>query len=220
MIPLDLIGTGLSLLLTLAVFSYIIGDNPIFRIVVHIFIGAAAGYVLVITIYNVLIPRLILPLLSGTGGERALAVLPLLLGLMLLTKVSPRIAWIGNAPMAYLVGIGAATAIGGSVLGTIFPQVNSSISVFDATQLNLLDAIIVLVGTISTLVYFHFGARPGQDGKPQRSRLIEGVGIIGQVFIAITFGTLFAGVYMAALTALIERLYSSWTFLQTLITGI
>jgi len=32
--------------------------------------------------------------------------------------------------MAYLVGVGAAAAIGGSVVGTIFPQVSASMRAF------------------------------------------------------------------------------------------
>jgi hypothetical protein len=39
---------------------------------------------------------------------------------------------------------------------------------------------------------------------------------IGQVFIAITLGALFAGVYATAITALIERLDFIMQFLQSL----
>jgi hypothetical protein len=71
----------------------------------------------------------------------------------------------------------------------------------------IFEASLMLVGTISTLVYFHFGAKPGPEG-PVRSKLVVILGAIGQAFIAITFGVLFAGVYAAALTALIQRLIS------------
>jgi hypothetical protein len=39
---------------------------------------------------------------------------------------------------------------------------------------------------------------------------------VGQVFIAITFGVLFAGVFMAAMTALIDRLNFMISFLSAL----
>jgi hypothetical protein len=39
---------------------------------------------------------------------------------------------------------------------------------------------------------------------------------VGQIFIAITFGALFAGVFVAAMTALIERWNFIITFLSTL----
>jgi hypothetical protein len=63
-----------------------------------------------------------------------------------------------------------------------------------------------MVGTISTLAYFHFGVRQVTDQTAKRPKWLEVVALIGQVFIAITLGALFAGVYAASLTALIERL--------------
>jgi hypothetical protein len=74
----------------------------------------------------------------------------------------------------------------------------------------------MLVGTITTLVYFHYGAKATASG-PQRGKLINVLGWGGQIFIAITFGVLFAGVFMAAMTALIERLNFIVTFLSSLI---
>ena len=72
----------------------------------------------------------------------------------------------------------------------------------------------MLVGTITTLVYFHFGAK-ATAGGPQRSKLVIWLGWIGQIFIAITLGVLFASVLAAALTALIERLNFIWNYLTS-----
>jgi hypothetical protein len=74
----------------------------------------------------------------------------------------------------------------------------------------------MLAGTLTTLVYFHYGARSTPDG-PQPGRLVKVLGLIGQVFIAITLGVLFAGVFAAAMTALIERLNFIWSFLAKLL---
>jgi hypothetical protein len=46
----------------------------------------------------------------------------------------------------------------------------------------------------------------------RRNPLVNILAWIGRGFIAVTFGVLFAGVYMAALTALIERMDSIRTF--------
>jgi hypothetical protein len=73
----------------------------------------------------------------------------------------------------------------------------------------------VLVGVVTTLVYFHFGAKATPSG-PQRGKLIQSLSWAGQIFVAITFGALFAGVYAAAMTALIERIYFLWAFLSSL----
>lgn len=205
-----------SFLLTLMVFSYLWKDNALFRVAVYLFVGVSAGYVGAVACRQVLLPRLILPLLNGD----ILAVFPLLLGLALLGKLSQRTAALGNPSLALMVGVGAAVAVGGAVLGTLIPQVQATIDNFDldltrSVSEQILDASTFLVGTVTTLVYFHYGARPGPHG-PQRSRLVAVLGWVGQVFVAITFGVIFAGVYAAALTALIERLGSLRLFLGSL----
>ena len=117
--------------------------------------------------------------------------------------------------MGFLVGVGAAAAIGGAVIGTVFPQVSASISIFDAE--NILNGFIILLGTLATLIYFQFGLRRESQRDQRITELLKGIGWIGQSFIAITFGALFAGVYIAALTALIERFSFLWNFLKSLI---
>jgi hypothetical protein len=217
----NLISGGISFLLTLMVLSYLIGDNPAFRVVIYIFIGVSAGYAAAITWHQVLYPRLLIPLISGNLGERLLILFPLVLGLLLLFKISRKTSRLGTPAMAFLVGVGAAVAIGGAVMGTLFPQSQASINAFDLSNATsyklerLSEAAIMLVGTLTTLVYFHFGAKTTSSG-PQRRKLVKVLSLIGQVFIAITFGVLFAGVFVAAITALIERIYFLIHFLSIL----
>jgi len=218
---IDLLTGGISFLLTLMVLSYLIGDNPAFRVVVYIFIGVSAGYAAAVAWHQVLYPRLIIPLLSGNLSVRLLTVVPLALGLLLLFKLSPKTTHLGTISMAFLVGVGAAVAIGGALMGTIIPQVTTSMNAFNLSGVGQLwlerlsEGVVMLVGTISTLVYFHFGAKATTSG-PQRSKLVNALSWIGQIFIAITFGVLFSGVFMAAMTALIERLNFIITFLSSL----
>ena len=221
----DLLGGFVGLMLTLLVFSYLLGDNILFRVTIHIFIGVAAGFSAVVVFRNVIWPRLILPLLSGSQGERLLLLVPLGLSLLLLAKVSPRMARWGNISMAYLVGVGAAVAIGGALLGTIFPQVGATINLFDlqigeesgsSILFQFVNGSIILVGVLVTMAYFHFGIRSGDDQPSERPVWVEWMARIGNVFIAIAFGVLFAGVYSAALMALVERLYFIVDFIKIL----
>jgi hypothetical protein len=217
---LDLITGILSFLFTVMVLSYLIGDNPFFRIAIYIFVGVSAGYTASVAWYHVLWPKLFRPIILGTMTERLLAIVPLILAIFLLAKLSPRSARLGNPAMAFLVGTGAAVAIGGAVLGTLIPQTQASINLFDFSAggsilERLFEGSIILVGTLTTLVYFHFGAKASPYG-PKRNRLIHIVSLIGQVFIAFALGALFAGVYAAAMTALIERINFIWTFLVSL----
>jgi hypothetical protein len=75
----------------------------------------------------------------------------------------------------------------------------------------------MLAGTTFTLASFHFGASRAPDGTAKRNRILEMIAWVGRIFIAITFGVLFAGVYMSALTAMIERLSTIINFARGLI---
>jgi hypothetical protein len=208
----DIIGALLGFTFTLFVFSYAWGDNPLFKIATHLFIGVAAGYATIITVYNIIFPHLIFPLFSENRGEMVLALIYILPCALILTKASPKISKIGNPAMAFLVGIGAAAAVGGAVLGTMSPQVSASINIFEKSD--FANATIILVGTLSTLIYFQFGAKKEPAQGIQTRVFVKAISWVGQVFIAITFGALFAGVYFATLTALIERFSYLWNFLR------
>ena len=202
---LDLITGIVSFLLTLMVLSYLLfGDKLPFRLAVYIFIGVSAGYAAAVAWWQVLYPRLFVPMLS-----KPWLIIPLLLGFLLLLKLSPRTARLGNWAVAFLVGVGAAVAVSGAVMGTLVPQTLASINVFklpaEFRGERLAEAVVMLIGTVTTLIYFHYGAKATSDG-PQQGKVLTVLRGVGQVFIAITLGVLFAGVFTAAMTALIERL--------------
>lgn len=207
---IEFISAILGLVLTLMVFSYLIRDNLLFRIAVYLFIGVASGYAATVVWHYVLLPKLS----QAVTTFNPLSMVPFVFGISLLAKLSPRTSWIGSFAMAVLVGVGAAAAVGGALIGTLLPQAQATIDGFDVLSaadlgevaLRLFGGAIMLVGTVFTLASFHFSAGRAADGAPKRNRIIEGIAWVGRIFIAITLGALFAGVYMSALTAMIERL--------------
>lgn len=214
MLP-DIIWTLVAFVITLFVLSYILGDNELFRLATMIFIGVSAGYAAVMIIYQILLPRLVIPLLTSPFNENIWLFIPAVLGILLLFKLSTKLSVLGTPAMALLTGVGAAVAISGAVTGTLFGQVNGAISTFDLSGLTtassigtqLLGGVVLLAGTVTSLAYFHFGARK-KEGQEAAALpfLVQILARIGQVFIAITLGALFAGVLAASLAALIERL--------------
>ncbi len=160
----NLLGALVGFILTLIVFSYLFGDNALFRFALHLFIGVAAAFMAAVAFFNVLWPRLLSPVLFGLPLERLIALVPLGLSVLLLGKASPRLAGWGRPVLAFMVGVGAAAAIGGAILGTLFPQVQASMNLFDIQAIiingkslgwELFNGTIVLVGTAVTLIYFH-----------------------------------------------------------------
>ncbi len=199
----DLAGPLLGFTLTIFILSYVIGDNVLFRLATHIFVGVAAGYASIITLYNVILPQLIFPFLEGTSGEKFLAISLIVPSILILFKLSPRLSKIGNPAIAILVGIGAAAAIGGATFGTIFPQITASTNSYSSH--NLFDGTILLIGTLTTLLYFQFNSRRNTKQSGSIVSISKFIGWFGKGFIAVTFAALFAGIYIAAISALIER---------------
>jgi hypothetical protein len=216
MMSIEVISAVIGFILTLMIFSYLIGDNPLFRIAIYLFIGVASGYAAVVVWHYVLVPRLFEPL--GDPNRLVLTVVPLVLSVSLLAKLSPRISWLGNFAMAVLVGVGAATAVGGALLGTLIPQAEAAMDAVNSRSLlELMEGGVMLIGTVLTLAYFQFGAKRAADGAVKRNAILELLAWLGRIFIAVTLGVLFAGVYMAALTALIERLSSLINLVKSLL---
>lgn len=205
----------LSFLFTMLVLSYIIGDSPAFRLAVHAFVGVAAGYVAVIVFRQVVVDRLFMPLFVGSPLDRAMMVFPLTLSILLLTKMSPQLEWLGRPVVAFLVGVGAATAVAGAVLGTLFPQIEASSSMFGQGLGGIASGALILVGAIATIAYFQFTVSKANAGK--RGKIMAFLALLGQVFIAITLGAIFAGVLAATLTAFVDRIQAIVLFLDSLI---
>jgi hypothetical protein len=227
-ISLDLITGAISFLFTLLILSYVIGDNPLFRIGTYIFVGVSAGYIAAVAVWQVIVPRFIYPLMaaiaSGSLPEMGKMAVPALgVFLLILMIVFPRLTGGGKIVMSFLVGVGAAVTIAGALTGTFLPQVFGTINAFDMAPVRgkdasyfveaIVNAVVILAGTVFALSYFHFGARPKADGSMRRLGVIEIFAWVGRIFISITLGAIFAGVYAAALTALIERLASIINFI-------
>ncbi len=93
---IELVGMVFAFFFTALVLLYAFGDNAMFRLVIHIFIGVAAGYAGAIALRDVLIPQI--SALYAVGPLQL--AIPLLWMGMLLTKISPRTAVLGNPASA------------------------------------------------------------------------------------------------------------------------
>jgi len=195
----ELGGLVVGLLLTLFVLSYVIGDNPLYRLSVHILVGVSAAFAAIMIIREVFAP-----ILTSIRGESETSMgvfwlIPLTLALLLLLKVSPRLAWLGNSAMASLVGTGAAVGLVGAVAGTLLPQVLVQYE-------NRWLALIIALLTILTLAYFFFTGQVGLDGRVVMPRWYPVTAKAGRIVITITLAGLFVAVINTSLILLIQRI--------------
>jgi hypothetical protein len=189
--------------LTRVVFSYLLGDNFLYRLAIHLLVGVAAGYTVIVLTESVLIPWLNDTLLADTGTRdsatmvtlRVIGAVPFLFGVLLLFKFSPRLAPIGDLGLAPIIGIGTAVAVVGAVAGTVVPLAKET---GQAVGDDAIDGLVIVVGVITTLIYFSYFAVE-RRGELVRPRWLRGLSMVGQFFVMVTLGALYAGAILTSL---------------------
>ncbi len=213
---MDALMTLIPAVLTLMVFSRILGDTVAFRVAQYLFVGVALGYAFVVIYHQVLRPAVI-DLLTASGQPALLSVrfVPFALAALLLTRVSGQQAssWLANLPLALVFGVGAALVIGGALIGTILPQVLDTTRQDLSSPATVLGGVTLLIGTILVLLSF---ART-QSLNPAQQRWRELAVQVGRWILLVAFGFFLAGSITSYLTALNERLIFIVDWVQRLL---
>ena len=210
----EFFGTTVAAILTLMVYSYLLRDNPLYRLAEHLLVATSVAYAFVVTIHLVIIPRLLVPLIH-TPAARADLLIPLVLGLLLLAKAVPRGSRLGNLSLAYIVGMGVALATSGALVGTLLPQTIATmlpLAPSGAVSLpTVVGNVLLIVGTLAVLSSFTFvtsrRADPADGTSTQPVPALWRQ--VGRWFLMITFGAIFGGTTLTYMALLVGR----WDFL-------
>lgn len=199
----NVVGMIIGLLLTLLIYSYVFGDNPLYRLAVHVLVGVSAAYAAVVMVRQVLIP-VYQQLQSNPGSaDNLIWYVPLFFAVLLLLQRLPTIGWLGNNTLALIIGIGTAVALIGAITGTLLPQLTPGQTTAVLPQQGLIVALLAA----ATLLSFRFTGRAAHKEHswtpPRWQRLING---LGQGVLAITFGVLFASLLNTSLVLLVDRI--------------
>jgi FtsH-binding integral membrane protein len=192
-----------AVILTIMVLSRIIGDNPLFRIAQYLLVGVSLGLAFVVAYHQVLRPA-VGALLAGQLGASTLYGVPLLIGLLLLPRITRRQewSWLANIPLGLLFGVGAALAVGGAIVGTLAPQILDTARPLSGGPAQIAGVIVLALGTVVTLSAFYYTA----TRESQAGRLVALAALVGHWLLMIAFGFFFASALQTYLSALTERL--------------
>jgi hypothetical protein len=188
--------TWLAALLTLAIFSFLYKDNPLYRMAEHIFLGVANGYAIAIYFNNSIRPNLIDQLAAGN----LLYLVPLALGLMYFTRFVPKVSWLVRLPIGFMIGWGAGISIPAYLQAYIIKQLQGTVvtpSSFHSLTQGIWQ-VVVMIGVIATLIYFFFST--------EHKGVLKGASKLGVIFIMIGFGASFGYTVMARVSLLIGRI--------------
>ncbi len=205
----SILGAWVATGLTLFIFSFLYRDNPLFKLAEHLYVGVSVGYTIVKAYDTVIVHLIWKPIVEN--GEWALLI-PVAIGLLMLTRYVPKAAWMSRYAFAFIVGLGSGLAIPRTISSFILKQVEDTVrpllSLAGADGLTFsmnlsnpasnLNAIIILIGVGTVLFYFFFSIEHHGPG-----RVVARTGII---FLMISFGAAFGYTVMARMSLLIGRL--------------
>lgn len=224
------VGTWVAAILTLAVMSFIYKDNPFYKLAEAVIVGVSAAYWMVVGYWTVIVPNLLAKLwpawihswaMPGMAPVRDeywfLNIVPLVLGVMLLWRLAPQGTWIARWPLAFIIGTTAGLKLVHFMQADFLSQIRAGIQplivVDDAATVsrNFWDSVsnaIVLLGTLSGLVYFFFSV--------EHKGLVGKVSKVGIWVLMITFGAAFGYTVMGRIALLairFEFLFDDWLWL-------
>ena len=179
----------IAALFTLAIYSFLYKDNVFYKIAEKILVGVSIGYLLSVYWHNTIIAKVWNPLVQD---KNFLVIIPLILGLLMFSRLFRGRAYISRIPIAFVVGTGTGMAVPSS-FENLFKQVQGTMPAAFS-----IGNIVILVGVITTLVYFFFSLEHrGFIGKVSR---------VGITFIMIGFGAAFGATIMARISLFIGRI--------------
>lgn len=188
------IGILIAGVLTLAIYTFLYKDNPIYRLAEHLLIGLSIGYALVIYWQTTLMDILFRPLFAG---GQLLLIIPLVLGLLMFSRFRNRLSWLSRIPIAFMIGAGAGVAIPAMLYARTLKQVSASVMPLADGGGFHIEALIVALGLLSTLAYFYFSR--------EHEGIMGRVARLGTYFLMIFFGATFAYTVMSRMSTFIGR---------------
>lgn len=219
--------------LTLAIMSFLYKDNPYYKFAEHLFVGVSAAYWMCLGFWSTIVGNLVPRLSEGLSNffqqpyihsdYNIFFLIPVILGFMLLMRLSPKGGWLSRWALAFIVGTTAGLNFIRYLRSDFIKQISSTIiplvvdwqgfghffSSFslDATgQFVMMAAnLVIFIGVFCGLIYFFFSKEhSGFFGQASR---------VGIWILMITFGASFGYTVMGRISLLVGRitfLFRDW----------
>ena len=181
-------GVWLAAIATIAIYSYLYKDNPLFTLAEHVFVALVAAHTFVTAFFNVR-TMAVTPLLQG----QLLWIVPLLFGVLLYARFFKNYAVYSRLSIAFLIGVGAALSLVGVIDANLVRQIRSTV-----LPLNTINNLIIVVGTSVSVMYFFFTAKAAAG--PLRT-----AGRAGRWMLMIALGAAYGNTVMARMSLIIGR---------------
>jgi hypothetical protein len=174
------IGGYVAVLMTIGVWSFLYKENAFYRFVEYTAVGTGIG-VIVVEGLRSLYAGAIIPI---TTGAAVWYIIPIILGLLILARISPDLAHWSRLPAAVFLGASTGTYMRGMITASVLVSIVATFRL----KLNTFDNIWYISTVLLVLMYF-FYSRPATG-------VYGYINTIARYIILITFGQAW-GLYMS-----------------------
>lgn len=197
---MEIIGTMIAAVLTLAIFSFLYADNPVYKAAEHLFVGVSAGYWFGYYYENVIDQKIIGPFFEDPV-QNWTVLIPTFLSVLLLLRLIPKFSWTSRIPLAFMIGTMAGINFINYLRSNALKQVENTIlpiiPAADVTNLEAFSNLLLIFGVITGLFYFFFSQEhKGAFGVTAK---------IGIYFLMVSLGASFGYTVMGRISLLINR---------------
>lgn len=194
-----LLGIWVAAALTFMIFSFLYKDNPVYKLGEHIFLGISLGYGWCIYYWNDIFSNAIAPLVYPLPDEHRswVLIIPITLGVFILVRVVPKLAWLSRYSFALLIAGYAGLAVPNEVAGRFLPQLVATMGPIGPDWAGAITQLVLLAGVFCTVVFFFFSL--------EHRGAVGQIGRVGVLYIMVAFGAAFGYTVMARVSLLIGR---------------
>ncbi len=175
----DALTAWIAVTLWLMVASWTYKDNPLFKIATVAMVAGGAANGVLVNINNVYL-KAIAPILDGS---KVWLIIPILIGIMFLGVFDQRYKWLARIPTVFMMGISMGAMLTGVMSAQIIGQISATAS--GLVGGNLLNGLIVLVGTVTAILYFTY--------TKEQTGIFGNVTTLGRYFLLASLGPYWAG---------------------------
>ena len=190
------VGTWTAAFATLVVWGHLAGERRVFAWAQYLLAGLLTGYLVVLAVREVLVPRLVAPLAAAPAERVELWPAAVLVALLVVARQLPRV--IAVVPIAFVIAGVAAFALTGAVAGTLLPQLAAGVTPADRDAGSIAAAVVGAAITALVLTSLVHGMAA--------SRGLAAAAAAGRWLIVAGMGAWFGVLLLTALVLLVDRI--------------
>ena len=174
----DIFWLGVTTFFTLGIFSMLWKRNPWYHLIEHIAIGAGCAHLLIFAVVA-LQRTAINQIING----KLLLIIPMLVGLLQLSRLTKQHGWLARYPIAIMIGVGIGMMLAATVQGQLIAQIaDIGDSIIRAENpLQFWSFVLAGIGTLAGFTYFVFTKEHtgilGASARVGRIVLMAGFGV-------------------------------------------